>query len=164
MDFWIAVVSGGAAVLGATVGGLVAALPAWGAEKRAAETARRSELRHALLAAIEAMDQAWQATNDKDDVALRAAASRFLQANATLGTLVDGRGRRTDESAIPSYLSTVLRLVTTEHPRAQHFVTEASVLLPAWYRGTIKLKTIAGKMEQLVEVKPPVDKDATAAA
>jgi Flp pilus assembly protein TadB len=147
MDFWVAIISGGAAVLGATVGGLAAALPAWGAEKRAAETQRRSELRKALLEAIDAMDESWRATVDDDAAALRTSGSRFLQANATLGTLV--KGKKDGESAIPAYMSTVLNLVVARHPESSMFVTQASVLLPAWFRGSITLEEIAKMNDDL---------------
>jgi hypothetical protein len=148
MDFWVAIISGGAAVLGAAVGGVVSALPAFGAERRAAENARRDELRRAILDTLAAVTDTRRALAASDHAGTIEASGRYIRCSAELGTLL-----RRNETAVASYVTSVMAAVIGEHPEGPRLLSQASVILPAWYRGSATLR----KLDKYRAGHPKVD-------
>jgi len=157
MDFWVAIISGGAAVLGAGVGGAVAALPAFRAEARALHAEHRRELRTSLLRVLEAMRDTHRAVGRGDEAVVLSSGAEYLRELAVLGTLIGKRDR-----VVIEYLAVVMSAVFKGHPRTGAAISEATVYLPSWYRGASSRREIRAQFKEWQLVIDGDPKDASA--
>lgn len=124
-------------MVGALVGGAVAALPSLGAERRALRAEQRRELRTALLRVIEATRKTQAAVRHDDSVSVVGHGREWLQELSVLGTLVGPK-----DDAVIEYLSKVMGVVIGEQPEGDEALREASLLVPAWYRDPSRLAVL----------------------